>query len=587
MKEKTRLVLYIAIVTVMSLLTYFAIDFFQNSGDLVVDNYTVELSPDGTLIETYEYNVGTSGVYTMLYRYWDAPVTYQSSLEIPHFKVTNITSPCISYVKNYHGKVKLIDSSVNDYEIYSKSFNNEIGCYNPHYFNKGMYELKIEYKISPPVQYDGKYYHMNIKLADDHIPYKNVRIIINDPTNDLVKLYTHPPMDIQKNKDKYIITGSSPSDNLIEFEIVSKNIGYGVQSNTENILEKTINANNNYNTAYSILTVIYYLYFLLSLCFGAIILIIYYFKGREKDFVVPEYLNFVPNKRKPWLVNLLFNKTAVKINEHAYHATLLDLHYRKIITIRKENDQIKIQINRTDEKLDGYEAKVFNFLSKWSTNNEFNTEEIQNKIYSKTYDYSQASSLQKDLLILNKSYKNKISKDFITNGRKIPLFIGFFGMILFIIISILQSSYVSTFPILLTIFFFSLIFSFQGFILATAPPSLLGHWKEDYYKEKLEWDAFRRFLSDMAQLKKYNIQDIDIWKEWLIYATALGIGKEVSKSMESLNININEVRFVPVMYGSFYGIHTAVRSTYRSSSGGSGGSFGGGGGFGGGGAGGR
>ena len=122
------------------------------------------------------------------------------------------------------------------------------------------------------------------------------------------------------------------------------------------------------------------------------------------------------------------------------------------------------------------------------------------------------------------------------------------------------SSWGSAYPIIFPNLVFSLTFTLQAFILLTAPPSLLGHWKEDYYKEKLEWDSFKRFISDLDQLKKYNIKDIGIWQEWLIYATALGIGKQVSRSMRTLNINVKEAMFVPVMFGSFYGINSAINT---------------------------
>ena len=83
-------------------------------------------------------------------------------------------------------------------------------------------------------------------------------------------------------------------------------------------------------------------------------------------------------------------------------------------------------------------------------------------------------------------------------------------------------------------------------LLQTIPPlfvssSLFGRWKENYYKEKLEWDAFKTFLSDFASIKKYAPQDIKMWQEWLVYATTLGVGDKVVEAMRQLNIQIPEV----------------------------------------------
>jgi uncharacterized membrane protein len=101
-------------------------------------------------------------------------------------------------------------------------------------------------------------------------------------------------------------------------------------------------------------------------------------------------------------------------------------------------------------------------------------------------------------------------------------------------------------------------------------------------KEKLEWDAFSAFLSDFAMIQRYAPQDMNMWKEWLIYGTALGVGENVAAALADLNIAIPEAVAIHSMSTSFS--HAYSSSSPRSSS--SGGSGGGGGGFGGGGGGG-
>jgi uncharacterized membrane protein len=123
----------------------------------------------------------------------------------------------------------------------------------------------------------------------------------------------------------------------------------------------------------------------------------------------------------------------------------------------------------------------------------------------------------------------------------------------------------------------------QLLIVAAAPSALFGKWKEDFYKEKLEWDAFRSFLSDFALIQQYSPADLIMWKEWLVYGTALGVGDKVAEAMSDLNIEIPEALAVESMHANFS--YAYISSIPRSSgSGGSGGGFGGGGGGGGGGA---
>jgi len=45
------------------------------AGSLTVSSYEATLYNNGTLSEQYTYNVGSSEQYSMLYRYWEVPLT--------------------------------------------------------------------------------------------------------------------------------------------------------------------------------------------------------------------------------------------------------------------------------------------------------------------------------------------------------------------------------------------------------------------------------------------------------------------------------------------------------------------------------
>jgi hypothetical protein len=81
----------------------------------------------------------------------------------------------------------------------------------------------------------------------------------------------------------------------------------------------------------------------------------------------------------------------------------------------------------------------------------------------------------------------------------------------------------------------------QSVLAWSFPPTLFGRWKDDYYREKLQWDAFGRFLSDMALMEKYAPEDLSRWGDWLVYGTALGVGDKVVEAMDALNIHIPDL----------------------------------------------
>jgi len=51
------------------------------AGSLAVSSYEAVLYENGTLSEQYTYHVGSSSEYSMLYRYWEAPLTLNDSTQ--------------------------------------------------------------------------------------------------------------------------------------------------------------------------------------------------------------------------------------------------------------------------------------------------------------------------------------------------------------------------------------------------------------------------------------------------------------------------------------------------------------------------
>jgi uncharacterized membrane protein len=189
-------------------------------------------------------------------------------------------------------------------------------------------------------------------------------------------------------------------------------------------------------------------------------------------------------------------------------------------------------------------------------------------------------------------YSSSMVKEFLETRGKDILWISLaISLVLALILFGISMNYSKYYPTLKDVFYLSIILVVQNIALILTPKSIFGRWKANYYKEKLEWEAFKNFLSDLAMIKKYSPEDISIWKEWLIYGTALGVGDKVVEAMKSLNINIPEVDIAPAVYIAYSSMYSHINNAYSSvvssSSMSSGGGFGAGGGFGGGGGGAR
>ena len=572
-------------------------------GDLVIADYQATLYRDGTFNETYLYEVTTPGQYRMLYRYWDDPLAL-GPLNVPfiELKGMEVPPPAIGYVKEYDGMVSIYNG---DFEGYTEFIGylaerNEVGIFEPSYFSTGIYEVNYSYLLHPPLEYDTSSAHLNLKLVgDQHISFREVTIRV--PSDLVESVYPHPPsLTVREDGAWIVISGSVPADEVIGVEMLLSMDALesipGFPVFTEDVVERTADA----NPWYAILPILLAKLLLILGFAGAIItpfflLYVYYRYGREQEFTVPEYLSTIPNPTmKPWEVNLLFKGDATVFDEDGYYATLIDMHRKKMITIIEDGwGNVRVSLHAKESE-DPYEQSVLTFLGEIASDgivNSANLEILASKAKSDQAAERKMLKYQKNLAALVRRSDPSLISHYVVDGRE-HIFPALFAGIVFCVLSfiLILIAGILAYLIIPAIILFGSVIVQSGVALAF-PSTLFGYWKGDSYKEKLEWDAFAKFLSDLAMLRKYAPADISMWGTWLVYGTALGVGDRVEKAMKELNISIPETiapatgarsAFLPVLYFS-----PPSRGGGGSSGGFGGGSFGGGGGFGGGGVGGR
>ncbi len=571
---------------------------------LYVD-FSAEINIDKQLsVKEKYYDYLQTEKYRRLFRKWNVPITTNEDLDKPYIKIESVYGDYESYIKDWkgtiHGKFEKEEAL---YVLQKFAKKNEAGIVNPDFFKKGEYLFFIDYKLFPPFEKNSEITHINLKFADYHVPYKNVEIKIKDSRNIILKIFPHiPNFSVKKEKDFFMIHGNAPKNSLVEVEMLLKPIDInGFPTEIRNIKEITEEVNKNLFLIQKINKAIQFL-LLSGVILFPFLLVVYYIKfGSEKEFTIPKFLSYIPNKkRKPFVVNLVFNGDSFYGDENAFFSTLLDLEEKGKIKIEANGD---ISIKVLDKNVDDtYEKMVIAYLLKNSINLNgekiFFSSLIKSKIdeYTALNDINGLKALKSELNSILK-YKNPaISQQFVENkGKNIITMVGFtfFVITLFLTGFGLTSNWIIFSVIdVYPLFILLLTLSAQILIVAVTPTQFLGRWKKDFYKEKLEWEAFKNFLSDFAMIKKYKPEDISIWKEWLIYGTALGVADKVEKAMKSLKVFLPEIKEEYKIRNHFYSINTSLDSSIsklsnkKTNSTGSGGGFGIGGGFGGGGAGG-
>jgi len=600
--EKVVLAIYVTALVAVSLTAVFLVPTFLTSPGSIYADYRAVLFSNLTLVEEYTYYVGESGK-TMLYRYWEAPLyatPSTSATSEPHIVALRVECPQISvpYVKDSKGVVHIYTSepsySIYVPEIRSKAYTSEAGCYFPGGIPLGSHIVRFVFQLNPPVHVDSKYAHLNIMLAESHVPYRQVEVVLAGLNP--VRLYVHvPEYRVEGDEISMTIRGSSPRDTLLEVELVvprdSLRVAPTYETPVSDVLSETDRANASYSLAYGAVKGAYYVFAVVLLAFPFLMVVRYSLVGAEKKFTVPEYLSYIPNpSRKPWHVNLLFYGDAIDIDENAFYATVLDLVKRGVVEIKeasKDDVVLEVKEGATAEDLDAYERRVVEFLREYSEGRVFSFRRFSEVVKRDVgvsraraqYHLSRLSSLT---ATPREAYT--YARQFIEPRKPIPVY-AIVALLLVVAITVVlmpRGPEYYIYPAGATVF--SILLVVEAAASYTMPSYVFGRWREDYYREKLEWGAFRNLLKDLAKLGRYAPQDLVIWREWLIYAAALGVADKVVEAMEKLNVPIPREAYVPIVFRPIF-TNTLVTARAAVSGGGKGGrgGFGARGGFGGGG----
>ncbi len=571
-------------------------------GNLVVDSYSAAISADGTLTEQYTYDVKTPDTYQMLFRTWEVPLA-GTPLTQPSVEVVGMQVPpgTIGYYRDYQGQVTIYGMPTDQERAVIRSLvqDNEIGFYDPDYFPAGTYSVTYTFRLHPPIEYDSQWSHLNIQLADQHVPYHSVQVSF--PLAGVESVYPYPPfLSVGTSGGTTTLAGSAGTDENLGVEIVASRdytVNWaGFPGSVADVQGMAESGYFWYSLPYYAGALLAAIAAVLALLMPAILFLLHNRYGHKKDYVVPEYLSFVPDRTiLPWVVNLVFKDEALTFDENGFYATVLDLARKKFLEIKPKGEApdsgITIRILQ-ETSPDHYEQRVLNFLRNLAGGGVVDTDALKGLPGTAGTDRSselRAMKVQASLRGITTEVDTTVANRFIVDGRPhlVPLLLSSAILAAVSILILVAGSQAGS--LLLPAAALGSVAVIQVVIAWAFPSVLFGQWKGDFYQEKLQWDSFRAFLSDLARIKEYAPQDLAMWGEWLVYGTALGVGETVAKAMKELNIRIPEMYAVPALVLGFAPIIAFAPPMRGGGMGGmggyhGGGGFGGRGGFGGGGA---
>jgi uncharacterized membrane protein len=316
--------------------------------------------------------------------------------------------------------------------------------------------------------------------------------------------------------------------------------------------------------------------------------------SRKEVSFFQEYQRDIPYKEHdPILANFFLNE---KFTQYWFSSAIMFLVWKGVYLLEKEDDDYFLKRTNKEVKVFPEIKKVDSFLKKYFKNKKFNVNEIEDRIRGKIsfkkniFKQSRENKeFQNSFLKLYKDIKQKTEKSFFDNkdyyikkGKTIVgLFIVFYAAFILLTYIFLETrlSYFITinfrYLILLAIIF---VVFYRHFGKFTKKGRIIN----------LKWQGFKKYITDFSDIKNHPPRHVILWEEYLVYATAFGISKEVVKNIKTILPQEYNTNTKLAVFSGFVVSNSFSKMNNISSSGGSSGRGGGfGGGAGGGGAGGR
>ena len=330
------------------------------------------------------------------------------------------------------------------------------------------------------------------------------------------------------------------------------------------------------------------------------IIIIFIQKAVKYGKKLGELKKYIPEQKLDYFRELPEKNTtpgeAVYILEEPYNkftsyfgkilsATLLDLKLKKYIDLKTEKDQkgkekiIISRLKQPDDNLKEDEKTILKFIC----NIDKKEEEITVKRLEK-YISDHYPSVEKLIKQSEKAIERQLEEEDIYNKKQKEEYLNYSGLAgVYYVFAIL------TLIIILWAFPLAIVFLING-ILCSSVKKNINVLTQKGINDKEKWQGLKKYMEDFSLLNEKEVPAIEVWEQYLVYATAFGIADKVLKQLKTVypNIdeldNINSSAYMYFIYHSNFSssisnsISSSISSAYSSSSGGGGGFSGGGGG---------
>jgi len=268
-------------------------------------------------------------------------------------------------------------------------------------------------------------------------------------------------------------------------------------------------------------------------------------RGKYKPTQKLKYFREIPNKETTpgeALFLLLKGKTSLDMG-NIFSATILDLKLKGYLEIKESNrGKIKIKIIKNASKeLPVSEKIVFEFMKEIIKDKEITIKKMQEIITRRSKLTSKMVKNLKDSIIdIQKGKGNFYEED--RKKEKFEKIYNFYYIslvccIMFLLILIILTLEV---PILLTLVLLVILMIINSilFLRIFKRDNVLTQKGVD---EREKWKGLKKYMLDFSLLNEKEVYSIQIWEEYLVYATVFGIANKVIEQLKLKYLQIEEM----------------------------------------------
>ena len=284
-------------------------------------------------------------------------------------------------------------------------------------------------------------------------------------------------------------------------------------------------------------------------------------KYRRHSVETPEYSRDIPPGNSPAGIAHLFyfyGGIGEKEKNRMFSATLLSLARKGYVSFSGRENEIAVAIlgDTKHMELTGSEQAFYRMISTVgeASGNSFTMQEFKHYA-EKHYTYIDRTMEE----FLGEAERETAGRGYVESR---PLFLGALkaggaGALILAIAVLAVSGSLGALMV-----YIPLALLIGGVILMIAGFAKM-HLSEQGEREFGVWQGLKHYMLDFSRMKEYGVPELALWEEYLVYATMMGISKEVCKQLRMVYPELNRPEglgdvyigsYLPFMFGPhFYG----------------------------------